>query len=135
MEEPSQFSLGQKAQSLTCSIMEKPHSGLDGSRRMLLHALEKRCLTQTTASTLDPSELQSTPFSALLQNPLILYGERIFIGGGRIWVQDHKLCPPFLKFKMWLCVVAEPKCNTEEEYLCTNWNGNANIYYRGYRIL
>ena len=28
-EEASQFSVGQIAQSLTCSIMEKPHSGLD----------------------------------------------------------------------------------------------------------
>ena len=28
-EEPSQFSMGQTAKSLTCSIMEKPHSGLD----------------------------------------------------------------------------------------------------------
>ena len=29
VEEPSQFSVGQTAQSLTCSIMEKPHTGLD----------------------------------------------------------------------------------------------------------
>ena len=31
MEEPSQFSVGQTAQSLTCSIMDKPHTGLDDS--------------------------------------------------------------------------------------------------------
>ena len=29
MEEPSQFSVGQTPQSLTCSIMEKPHTELD----------------------------------------------------------------------------------------------------------
>ena len=27
-EEPSQFSMGQTAQSLTSSIMEKPHTGM-----------------------------------------------------------------------------------------------------------
>ena len=46
-EEPSQFSVGQIAQSLTCPIMEKPHSGLDDCLNMLLsctHALEKGCL-------------------------------------------------------------------------------------------
>ena len=35
-EEPSQFSMGQTAQSLTCSIMEKPHTGLDECPRILL---------------------------------------------------------------------------------------------------
>ena len=29
VEVPSQFSMGQTVQSLTCSIMEKPHTGLD----------------------------------------------------------------------------------------------------------
>ena len=29
MEETSQFSVGQSSQSLTSSIMEKPHTGLD----------------------------------------------------------------------------------------------------------
>ena len=34
-EEPSQFSVSQTAQSPTCSIMEKPHTGLDECLRML----------------------------------------------------------------------------------------------------
>ena len=42
MEEPSQFSVGQIAQSLTCSIMEKPHTGLDHYLRMLLSCFRKR---------------------------------------------------------------------------------------------
>ena len=42
MEEPSQFSVGQIAQSLTCSIMEKPHTGLDDCLRMLLSCFRKR---------------------------------------------------------------------------------------------
>ena len=35
-EEPSQFSMGQTAKSLTCSIMEKPLTGLDECLRILL---------------------------------------------------------------------------------------------------
>ena len=35
MEEPSQFSVGQTAQSLTCSMIEKPHTGVYDSQRML----------------------------------------------------------------------------------------------------
>ena len=42
MAEPIQFSVGQTAQSLTCSIMEKPHTGLDDCLRMLLTCLRKR---------------------------------------------------------------------------------------------
>ena len=36
MEEPIQFSAGQTAQSLTCSITEKQHTGLDECPRILL---------------------------------------------------------------------------------------------------
>ena len=36
MEKPSQFSMGQTAQSLTCSIMEKPHTVLNECPRILL---------------------------------------------------------------------------------------------------
>ena len=36
MEEPSQFSVGQTAQSLTCSIMENPHTGLDDYLNVLM---------------------------------------------------------------------------------------------------
>ena len=42
MEEPSQFSVGQTAQSLTCSIMDKPHTGLEDCLRMLLSCFRKR---------------------------------------------------------------------------------------------
>ena len=42
MEEPSQFSVGQTAQSLACSIMEKPHTGLDDCMRMLQACFRKR---------------------------------------------------------------------------------------------
>ena len=41
MEEPSQFSVGQTAQILTCYIMEKPHTGLDDCLIMLLPCLRK----------------------------------------------------------------------------------------------
>ena len=34
LEESSQFSVGQTAQSLTCSIIEKPHTGLDDCLRV-----------------------------------------------------------------------------------------------------
>ena len=36
MVEPSQFSVVQPAQSLTCYIVEKLHTGLDDSLRMLM---------------------------------------------------------------------------------------------------
>ena len=42
MEEPSQFSEGQTAHSLTCSIMEKPHTGLDDYPKILLSSFRKR---------------------------------------------------------------------------------------------
>ena len=42
MEEPGQFSVGQTAQSLTCSIMEKPHTGLDDCLRVLQSYFRKR---------------------------------------------------------------------------------------------
>ena len=41
-EEPSQFSAGQTAQSLTCSMMEEPHTGLDDCLNMLLPCFRKR---------------------------------------------------------------------------------------------
>ena len=42
MGEPSQFSVGQTAQSLTCFITEKPHTGLEECLRMLLMCFRKR---------------------------------------------------------------------------------------------
>ena len=41
-EEPSQLSMGQIAQSLTCSITEKPHTGLDECPRILLSCVRAR---------------------------------------------------------------------------------------------
>ena len=41
-EEPSQFSLGQTAHSLTYFIMEKPHTGLDECPRILLSCFRAR---------------------------------------------------------------------------------------------
>ena len=38
--------MGQTAQSLTCSIMEKPHTGLDDCLNMLLSCLRKRISAQ-----------------------------------------------------------------------------------------
>ena len=42
LEEPSQFSVVQTAHSLTCSIMDKPHTGLDDCLRILLSYFRKR---------------------------------------------------------------------------------------------
>ena len=42
MEEPSQFSEGQTAQSLTCSIMDKQQTGLDDCQRKLLPCFSER---------------------------------------------------------------------------------------------
>ena len=41
-EEPSQFSMGQTAQSLTCFIIEKPNTGLDECPRILLSCFRAR---------------------------------------------------------------------------------------------
>ena len=42
MEQPSQFSVGQTAQSLNYSIMENPHAGLNDSLKILLACFRKR---------------------------------------------------------------------------------------------
>ena len=44
--ESSQFSMGQTAQSLTCSIMEKPHTGLDECPKILLLCFRARTSVQ-----------------------------------------------------------------------------------------
>ena len=41
-EEPIKFSIGQTAQSLTCSFMEKPHTELDECLRILLSCFRER---------------------------------------------------------------------------------------------
>ena len=42
MEELSQFSVGLTEQSITCSIKEKPHTGLDDCLRILLSCFRKK---------------------------------------------------------------------------------------------
>ena len=42
LEDPSQFSVGQTVQNRTCSIMEKPHTGLDDCLRVLLSCFRAR---------------------------------------------------------------------------------------------
>ena len=44
VEEPSQFPVGQTEHSLTCSLMEKPHTGLDDCLKMLLPCFRSRLL-------------------------------------------------------------------------------------------
>ena len=58
MEEPSQFSVGQTAQTLSSSIMEKPHTGLDDSLWMLHACFRKRMsvLSLVTKSIFSQSE-------------------------------------------------------------------------------
>ena len=58
MEEPSQFSVGQTAQrSLTCSITEKPHTGLDDCLNMLL-----ACFRATMSAAYGRSFLWPSPY-------------------------------------------------------------------------
>ena len=54
MEEPIQFSLGQTAQSLTCSNMEKPHTGLDDCLKMLLACSRKMMSAQEEERSTEP---------------------------------------------------------------------------------
>ena len=51
MVEPSQFSVGKTAKSLTCFIMEKPHTGLDDCLNMLLASFRKRMSASGRASS------------------------------------------------------------------------------------
>ena len=66
MEEPSQFSLDQTAQSLTCSIMEKQHTGLGDCLRMLLACFRKRMSVSrprsaTRAAAASPPSSEAAP--------------------------------------------------------------------------
>ena len=54
-EEPKQFSMGQTPQSLTCSIMEKPHARLDECPRILLSRF--RAGNSACQPRHDPNEL------------------------------------------------------------------------------
>ena len=62
MEEPIQFSVDQTAQSLACSIMEKPKIGLDDCLRILLSCFRKRMsgLNPATGFILPVNTLGST---------------------------------------------------------------------------
>ena len=60
MEEPSQFSVGQTAQSLTCSVLEKPHRGLDACLIILLSCFRDR------TSDLSPPTLSSLSSSSII---------------------------------------------------------------------
>ena len=83
MEEPSQFSVGQTAHILTCSIMEKPLTGLDDCLNMLLSCFRKgmsdfyptQCVHDATASL---------PLSVLLGAKIITpIG---FVGGAAVTI-------------------------------------------------
>ena len=56
-EEPSQVSMGQTAQSLTCSIMEKPHTGLDDCLNMLLSCFRKMMLALAAGGASPPFKI------------------------------------------------------------------------------
>ena len=58
MEEPSQFSVGQTAQILTCSIKEKPHTGLDDCLNMLLACFRKRMSERERDSSATGEQLE-----------------------------------------------------------------------------
>ena len=58
MEEPSQFSVGQTAKSLICSIMETPHTGTDDCLNMVLACLRKRMSAKVRVTR--PSNASST---------------------------------------------------------------------------
>ena len=51
MKEPSQFSMGQTAQSLICSIVEKQHTELDDCVNMLPSCFRKRMSGETARQT------------------------------------------------------------------------------------
>ena len=65
-EEQSQFSIGQTAQSPTCSIMEKPNTGLDDCPRILLsffrarNSVPRHLLTAAEGDSSDNSQSQTT---------------------------------------------------------------------------
>ena len=61
-EEPSQFSMGQTAQRLTCSIMEKPHTGLEECLRILLSCFRAR----NSGRQLLPREVEQKTETAII---------------------------------------------------------------------
>ena len=74
LDEPSQFSVVQTAQSLTCSIMEKPHTGLDDCLRNLLSCFIKWMSASLTTSPL-PDDPLGVEFS--LGSPLMEWSRSI----------------------------------------------------------
>ena len=65
--EPSQFSVGQTAPSLTCSIMEKPHTGLKDCLNMLLSCFRKRMSDLDLCDDNDHGRKHSTHCAAVLE--------------------------------------------------------------------
>ena len=95
MEEPSQFSVNQTAQSLTCSIIEKPHTGLDDCLNMLLSCFRARNSAptpptptppprqQTSAKTPSANGRNATPPAWLARLPAALAA--LYVHTGRHW--------------------------------------------------
>ena len=71
MEVPSQFSVGKTAQSLTCYIIEKPHTGLDECLNMLQACFRKKDVWRKVSSLLS------------LAMPMANVGFLVDEGGGR----------------------------------------------------
>ena len=76
MEEPSLFSVGQTAHSLTCSIMEKPHTGLEDRLGILLPCFRKR-LSAPHQNLFDTYMVRPVPTQGLSANfPIPIPSER-----------------------------------------------------------
>ena len=67
-EDPSQFSMGKTAQSLPCSIMEKPHTGFDECPRTQLSCFRARNSA--------PSRSPLSPFLQFLKAEIVCQGRK-----------------------------------------------------------
>ena len=76
MEEPSYFSVCQAAQTLNCSIMEKPHTGLDDCLRMLQAFFRKRMSGLKYAEGAGVADLEQGP-QTQLQNDRLLETDKV----------------------------------------------------------
>ena len=84
-EEPSQFSVGQTARSLTCSIMEKPHTGVDECPRIILLCFRARISDQNQTMSVVPFVIQkhSLPLPGPRANHVaVIWNESTIIWGG-----------------------------------------------------
>ena len=78
-EKPSQFSMGQTAQSLTCSIMDKPHTGLDECPRSLLLCFRAR----NSGLEITERPHTSVPLAHVLLSPRSSWGRQSTYQGHR----------------------------------------------------